>query len=122
MSGGALMVLLGVIHNLLGIPALQRAVARGELAQRLAGPQMVNWLFSGVAMSLFGVLVLLAAWELGRPGRLAYRIIVLTGIFFLMTGLGAYLMEPQAGVLMFAVLGLLLCAAAVLPQRDSPAS
>ena len=71
MTGGALLTVLGIVHNVVGLPALQRAVSRGELAQRLAAPHTVNWFFSGAAISLLGVVVMLAAWELGGPGRLA---------------------------------------------------
>lgn len=62
----------------MGISALRRAVSRGEVAERLAGPYITNWLFSGASMSLLGVLVILAALELERGSRLAWWLIVLS--------------------------------------------
>lgn len=109
LSGGSLIVLLGILHDVAGLPALRRAVARGELAERLAGPQIVNWLFSGAAMCLLGILVILAAWDLDRAGRLARRVIVISGAFFVALGLFAYAVEPRAPVLVFSLLGLILC-------------
>ena len=115
MAGGALLTLLGILHNVVGLQALQRAVSRGELAQRLAAPHTVNWLFSGAALSLLGVLVMLAARELGGPGRLAHRVVLLTGIFLVALGLVGYALEPRPAVLVFTALGLLLCAPALRP-------
>ena len=43
---GATLLLLGLAHNWLGLPSLQRAVARGEVASRIAEPQLINWAFS----------------------------------------------------------------------------
>jgi hypothetical protein len=114
MTGGAFLTLLGIVHNVVGLPALQRAVSRGELAERLAAPHTVNWFFSGAAISLLGVVVMLAAWDLGGPGRLAQRVIVLTGSFFVALGVVAYALEPRGAVLVFTVLGLLLCAPVLL--------
>ena len=108
-AGGALLVLLGLFHDILGLPALRTAIARGELAQRLGPAQLVNWAFSGAAMSLLGVFVLLAARELRSGGRLARRIITLTGVFFVLVGLAAYTMEPRTPVLVFSLVGLMLC-------------
>jgi len=117
-AAGALLVGVGILHDVLGIAALQRAVSQGELAQRLAGPHTVNWLFSGAAMSFLGVLVLLAAWELRSAGRLAHRVVVLTGIFFVLVGIIAYAIEPRPKVLLFAVLGSLLCTPVLLKSSE----
>jgi len=68
----------------IGLPALQRAVSRGELAERLAAPHPVNWFFSGAAMSL------------------------------LLVGYG---LEPRRAVLVFTMLGLLICAPVVFSFR-----
>lgn len=108
MTGGAVLTLLGILHNMLGLPALQRAVSRGELAESLAAPHTVNWFFSGAAISLLGVVVMLAAWDLGGPGRLPQRVIVLTGVFFVALGVIGFLLQPRGAVLVFTALGLLL--------------
>lgn len=108
MAGGGALVVLGLLHVAVGLPALQRAVERGDLARRLAAPQMVNWVFSGAAMSLFGVFVLLASRELNHERRLASRLIGVAGVFFTAAGLAAYAFQPTPAVLVFAAVGLML--------------
>lgn len=109
-------MVLGLLHVTMGLPALQRAAQRGDLAQKLAGPQVVNWVFSGGAISLFGVFALLAARELNNGGRLASRLIGITGVFFMAVGLAAYAFQPTPAVLVFSVVGLMLWVpAATLP-------
>ena len=61
-------------------------------------------------MSILGVLVLLAARDLETAGPLARRVLILTGVFFVATGLFAYAVQPRAAVLGFSVLGLMICA------------
>ncbi len=117
MVGGAALVLLGFLHEIFGLPALQRAIGRGELAPRLAAAQMVNQVFSGMAMSLLGVLAILAAWELDSDSRLPRRLIILTGVFFALVGVAAYAWHPRPAVLIFAVVGLMLCVPIVTGLR-----
>ncbi len=102
---GTGLVVLGALHIALGLPSLQRAVDRGSLAPQLAGPQMVNWLFSGAAMCLLGTLLVVWVPDLLRGGRTAWRSALLTGLFFILVGVGAYLWVPRASVLVFSVLG-----------------
>jgi hypothetical protein len=118
-AGGALLVLLGLLHDILGLPALRGAIARGEVAQRLASAQLVNWAFSGAAISLLGAFVLLAARELQSGRCLARRIIILTGVFFVLVGVAAYAMEPRIPVLAFSLAGLMLCLPLVARQRGT---
>lgn len=106
---GACLIMVGALHNLLGLPSLQRAVARGDLPERLARPQMVNWVFSGAAMAVLGILVILASLELDRS-RLARKVLATIGLFFLAVGVLAYAIEPRGSVLIFSVLGLLTAA------------
>ncbi len=121
MAGGVLLVVLGFLHEILGLPGLQRAIARGEVAQRLAASQVVNWAFSGAAISLLGVFAILAAMELDGGGRLARRLIILTGIFFLVVGIAAYAWQPSPAVLVFSVVGLILCVPVVLGSQGRSA-
>jgi hypothetical protein len=66
---------------------------------------MVNWLFSGGAMGLFGALLMLWVPELRMGRRGAWRSALLTGLFFVVVGVGAYIWVPRADVLVFAVVG-----------------
>lgn len=114
---GVTLLALGVLHVALGMPALQRAVARGDLAPRLAGPQMVNWLFSGAAMSLVGVLLAWSAPDLRRGRHRAWRSALFTGLFFAAVGVTAYLWVPRPSVLVFTAIGLILAAPLLLTRR-----
>jgi hypothetical protein len=48
---------LGVIHDLVNIPALLRAVSRGSIATRLGRELIANVAFGGLALSFLGVLL-----------------------------------------------------------------
>ena len=115
---GALLVLLGIAHNWFGLPSLQRAVARGDVASRMAEPQLINWAFSGGAMSVLGLVCLLQLGELRRGSPAAWRVILLIGGFLLVVGVGAYLRTANAGVLVFAGLGSLIVIPLLLWARE----
>jgi len=102
---GAGLVILGLLHCVLGVPSLQRAVERGLVAPVVAGPQMVNWIFSGGAMCLCGALLALWIPDLQRGRRSAWRSALVVGGFYVLVGLGAYLWVPHASVLVFSVVG-----------------
>lgn len=116
LAGGVLAVL-GVLHVVLGVPSLRRAVERGNLAPQLAGPQMVNWLFSGGTISLLGALLVLSVPELRRGRRAAWRSALSTGVYFLLVGVAAYAWVPRADVLIFAIVGLCVAAPLALGRR-----
>jgi hypothetical protein len=119
MAAGLCLIIVGVLHDAIGLGGLRRAALRGDVAERLVGQLMVNWLFSGAAMSVFGMVVVLAAADLETAGPLARRVLVLTGVFFVATGLLAYAVQPRPAVLGFAVVGLMTC---VPLLRRSPTS
>ena len=102
---GAGLVVLGLLHCVLGVPSLQRAVERGLVSPVVAGPQMVSWIFSGGAMCLCGAL--LAVWipDLLRGRRLAWRSALVVGLFYVLVGLGAVLWVPHPSVLVFSAVG-----------------
>lgn len=115
---GAILLLLGLAHNWLGLPSLQRAVARGEVASRIAEAQLINWAVSGGAISVLGLVCLLHLGELRRGSRVAWRVTLLIGGFFVLIGVGAYLRTGNAGVLIFAGLGSLIVVPLLLGARD----
>ena len=117
-SVGAILVLVGLAHNWLGLPSLQRAVARGDVASRIAEPQLINWAFSGGAISVLGLICLLNVGELRRGSRVAWRVNLLIGGFFLLVGTGAYLRTGNRGILIFAGLGSLIVVPLLLGARD----
>jgi hypothetical protein len=117
---GALLLLVGLAHNWFGLPSLQRAVTRGELASRIAEPQLINWAFSGGAMSVLGLVCLLHLGELRRGSRVAWRVNLLIGGFFVLVGVGAYLRTGSPGILVLAGLGSLIVVPLLLSARDFP--
>ena len=114
----ALLVFVGFAHNWFGLPSLQRAVARGDVSSRMAEPQLINWAFSGGAISVLGLVCLLHLGDLRRGTRTAWRVNLLIGGFFVLVGLGAYFWTGSAGILVFAGLGSLIVVPLLLWSRE----
>ncbi|HVT58015.1 MAG TPA: hypothetical protein VHR45_06425 [Thermoanaerobaculia bacterium] len=115
---GGLLCAAGVLHDIVNIPSYRRALARGEIAERM-GPQLVvNVALAGLALALMGVLLVLIAPELGKGRRTAWLIGNVIGSFLVFVGVGAYLWLPRAGVLMFSVLGGLLCGPLLVWRKE----
>jgi hypothetical protein len=100
---------IGVLHDVVNIRWLLRAASRGQVAERLVPQLVANIAFAGVAIALPGVILLLVAPELGRGSRLAARLAVSSGLFFVIGGVAGYLWRPIPSVLLFTVLGALVC-------------
>ncbi len=115
---GIMLWLVGLAHNWLGLPALQLAVARGELSSRLAEPQLINWAFSGGAISVLGLVSLLHLRELRHGSRVAWRVNLLIGGFFMLVGFGAYLRVGRPAILLFAGLGCLIVVPLLVWARE----
>ena len=109
-AAGVCVILIGMVHDVVGLGGLRRAVTRGLLAERIATQLMINWAFSGAALALLGLLVVLAAPEMDGAARLPRRVIGSTGAFLVALGVIAYAFQPKPSVLVFTVLGLMLCA------------
>jgi len=115
---GGLLCAVGVLHDIVNIPSLMRAMGRGDIALRMGHQLVVNVAFAALAFALFGVLLILSAPELGRGKRAAWRIVVVIGVFLLVTGVAAYLWLPIKRVLIFSVLGALLCGPLLLWRKE----
>jgi len=111
---GVLLGLVGLLHAVVNVRGLQRAVARGELAERLEPQMMANVVFGGAMLSMSGAILLLVAFGLSTPHRTLWSIGVLIGLFLFAMGVAAYVWEPIPSVLLFAVLGALVCAPLLL--------
>ena len=115
---GALMAGVGILHDLVNLPSLSRSIARGQIAERL-GPELIaNVAFGGMALSLYGLLLILIAPDLGRGNRTAWRVGLVIGIFFVVDGVAAYLWIPKAAVLMLSAFGAVICAPLVTWRRE----
>lgn len=111
--------LIGILHTIVGLSGLQRAIERGEIPARFGDSHLVNWAFSGAAMSMLGVLVLLVLPGLRAGSRQAGRVVIAIGVFVAAFGVGGYLWVPtRPGVLIFLFFGALLAAPLLIWRRE----
>lgn len=119
---GLFLCFVGVLHDFINIRSLQRALARGEITERL-GPQLVaNVAFAGAALSVLGVILLFAAHDLRAPHRGVWRVSVLVGVFLVIAGVAGYLWLPRMSVLLFSGLGALVAIPLLVWRRDFTSS
>lgn len=115
---GGLLCGVGVLHDIVNIPSLTRAISRGEIAKRM-GPQLVaNVAFGGLALALLGVLLLLIAADLAKGKHAAWHIGIVIGVFLVLNGVAAYLWLPRKSVLIFSALGGVLCGPLLLWRKE----
>jgi lysylphosphatidylglycerol synthetase-like protein (DUF2156 family) len=75
------LVLIGIVHSMVNFSGLRRALARGEIVARLGDPVLFNAVFSGLLISLLGLVVLLLLPGLRAGSRQACRVAAAIGIF-----------------------------------------
>ena len=115
------LLLIGIIHSVVNVAVGQRAIARGEIADRLRDSVVVNAAFSGLALSLLGVIVLLVLPELRAGSRKAARAATAVGVFVGVLGAAGYLWAPtKPTVLIFLFFGALLAAPLLVWRREFP--
>jgi hypothetical protein len=113
--------LIGILHAIVNVSGFRRALARGEIAARLGDSVLVNAAFSGAAMSMLGLLVLLVLPGLRTGSRQASRVATAIGIFLSVLGVAGYLRVPtRPAVLIFLFFGALLAAPLLIWRREFP--
>lgn len=113
------LLLIGIIHSIVNVSGLRRAIVRGEIAARLGDSILVNAAFSGAAMSMLGLLVLLVLRGLRAGSREAGRLATAIGIFVGVLGIAGYLWVPtRPRVLVFLLFGALLAAPLLIWRRE----
>ena len=113
------LLLIGVLHSIVNAAGVRRAIERGEIATRLGDSVLVNAVFSGAAMSLLGLLVLLVLPGLRSGSRQAGRLATAIGIFVGVLGAAGYLWVPTRPlVLIFLFFGALLAAPLLIWRRE----
>lgn len=115
---GGLLCVVGVVHDIVNIPSLTRALARGEIAARVYPQLVTNVAFGGLALTLLGVFLLLIAPDLGKGKHTAWRIGIVIGLFLVLSGVAAYLWLPRAPVLIFSALGGVLCGPLLIWHKE----
>ena len=115
---GALLSAIGVLHDVVNIRWLYRVAARGTIAEQFVPQLAVNIAFAGIAIAMPGVLLLLVARDLARGKRLAARLALASGLFFVAGGVAGYVWRPIPSVLIFSLLGAIVCAPLLLWRAD----
>ena len=118
--GAVLLLADSAAHSLLGWPAvqakLQQANTPGDLQQGLA----MGWHFGGLAMLVFGLLCLQAAWSGWRGRPASVLLLGLIGLAMFGFGIGAaWLTGWDPFLLVFLLPGALLLLAAAGARRSA---
>ena len=118
-STALFLLLIGILHSIVNVSGLRRAIERGEISARLGDSVLVNAAFSGAAMSVLGLFVLLVLPGLRAGSRQAGRVATTIGIFVGVAGAASYLWVPTRPlVLIFLFFGALLTAPLVMWRRE----
>lgn len=113
------LLLIGILHSIVNVAGVQRAIERGDIAARLGVSVLLNAAFSGVAISLLGLIVLLVLPGLRAGSRKARRVATGIGIFVGVLGAAGYLWVPtRPTVLIFLFFGALLAAPLLIWWRE----
>lgn len=106
---GVFLLFIGILHSVVNVSALQRAIERGQITERQRDAVLVNAAFSGAALSMLGLLVILLLPGLRAGSRYAGRVATAIGIFVGVGGAAGYLWAPtKPRVLVFLFFGVLL--------------
>ncbi len=113
------LVIIGILHSIVNVSGLRRAIGRGEISARLGDSVLVNAAFTGVALSMLGVLVLLVLPGLRAGNRQAGRQATAIGILVSVLGVAGYLWVPtRPSVLIFLFFGALLAVPLLIWRRE----
>ena len=82
------LLVIGILHSIVNFSGLRRALVRGEIAARLGDTVLFNAVFSGLFMSLLGLLVLSG---LRAGSREACRVVTAIGVLIGLLGLVGFL-------------------------------
>lgn len=98
--GGTLIFLMGIAHAL-GISSIRESLSQhSTLTQGRQNQILINWVFSGLAISAFGTIAFLLAPQLRKGKKFARDITAIIGVFFLLISLIAYYIEPNPTLLL----------------------
>ena len=113
------LLVIGILHSIVNVSVMRRAIERGEIAARLGNSVLANAVFSGAALSVLGLLVLLVLPGLRNGSRVAGRVATVIGIVIGAIGAAGYLLVPtKPSVLIFLLFGALLAAPLLIWRRE----
>lgn len=115
------LLLIGILHAIVNVSGFRRLIERGEIPGRLGDSVLFNAAFSGAALSVLGLLVLLVLPGLRAGSRQASRVATAIGIFVSVLGVAGYLRVPtRPSVLIFLFFGALLAVPLLIWRREFP--
>ena len=113
------LLLIGIVHSIVNIWSLRRALARGDIAARFGDTVLFNAAFSGLFMSLLGLVVLLLLPGLRAGNRQAGHVTTAIGIFIALLGVVGYIRVPTKPlVLIFVFFGAMLAVPILIWRRE----
>jgi len=113
------LVLIGIVHSMVNFSGLRRALARGEIVARLGDPVLFNAVFSGLLISLLGLIVFLLLPGLRAGSRQACRVAAAIGIFLGLLGVVGYIRVPTKPLILISLLlGVLLFVPILIWRRE----
>lgn len=113
------LLLIGIVHSIVNVSGLRRAIVRGDIAARLGDSVLFNAAFSGLFMSLLGLVVLLLLPGLRVGSRQACRVAAAIGIFMGLLGVVGYIRVPTKPLILISLfLGVLLAAPLLTWRRE----
>jgi hypothetical protein len=113
------LVFIGILHTIVNVSGLRRAIGRGEIAARLGDAVILHAAFTGVFMSMLGILVILVLPGLRAGNRQAARLATAIGILVSVLGVAGFLWIPtRPSVLIFLFFGALLAAPILIWRRE----
>jgi hypothetical protein len=113
------LLVIGILHGIVNVSVMRRAIGRGEIAARLGNSVLANAAFSGAALSILGLLVLLVLPGLRNGNRHAGRVAIAIGIVVGVIGAAGYVLVPtKPSVLIFLFFGALLAVPLLIWRRE----
>src|ERR1700730_9134666 len=115
------LLLIGILHAIVNVSGLRRVIERGEIPARLGDSVLFTAAFSGAALIVLLLCVLLVLPGLRAGSRQARRVATTIGIFVGVLGVAGYLRVPtRPSVLIFLFFGALLAVPLLIWRREFP--
>ena len=116
---GTFIFIVGVAHTLAVSNLKELLSQQSTLTQNRQNQLLINWVFSGLAMSGFGAIIVSLATQLKKGKRMARDLATMIAVFFLLVSLAAYIIEPNPILfLLFGFPALLLLTSMLIFRKE----
>ncbi|HEV7839808.1 MAG TPA: hypothetical protein VGO75_17185 [Gemmatimonadaceae bacterium] len=115
---GSIFILSSAAHSLLGWPSLREKLAAATAPADLTTALMIGWHFAGLAMLVFGIIVIGSFAHAIRGESVSFTTCVVIGLAYTLYGVWALAVVRDPFFLIFIVPGLLLLAASWRPASE----